>query len=1103
MGKKFLQLIALLLLTVTVHAQSTTASIVGFVKDANNKGLEGATVEAVHEPSGTRYKTTTSAEGRFVLTGLRVGGPYTFKASYVGFGVQTQGDVTLALGEPTRFDFALAEANNQLQEVTVTGTRARNLISKEKKGTGTNINRRVLASLPTLNRSITDFTKLTPQANGTSFAGQDNRFINFTIDGSIFNNSFGLASLPGSQTNSTPISLDAIEEIQVNISPYNLREAGFTGASINAVTRSGTNTLHGSGFYNTRNEKLVGDKAGLDGKQDVVTAAFDVKQFGGSIGGPIIKNKVFFFANYEGERRSDPGTAFISNTGGQTGGNVTRVLKSDLDNLSTYLKTNFNYDPGAYENYSLVTKSDKALLKFDFNLSDKHKLSIRGNILKSVRDVPVSSSGGFSGRRDNLFAMAYQNMNYQINNDIYSGIMQLNSRLGKSVSNEFTFGYTANRDYRAQKGGVFPTIDILDASRNYIAFGSEPFTPNNTLNTDTWQIADHVTIFKGKHTISAGFNYEHFTFFNQFTPNVNGQYVFNSLADFYTSANAHLANPNMSANPVQLRRYALSYSNLEGGVLWNAQTKSANVGLYIQDEVALQDNFTMVYGVRFDVPYFIGSGFVNTEVDNFGFVDEDGKPTKLSTSQLPSAKVMISPRWGFNYDVFSNKKTQVRGGIGLFTGRPAFVWISNQIGNNGVQSGAISTDNTTQFPFSPNVERNIPTVTNPGQPAPSYNIATTEGSYKFPQVFRANLAIDQSIWWGMVATAEILFTQSLSNSLYYNANLRPATAKFSGPDTRDRFPTFNTTTGQLLTGAAFNSAARINTKITDATVLKSGPYGGSFITTFKVEKPIRSKGFGFMAAYTYSDVKDYITAGSIAFSSWRDNRTVNGNNRPGLAQSDFEVRHRLIGNVNWRKEVFKHAALQLSLFAQSQTQNRISYTVAGDLNGDGILGNDLLYVPRNQSEMNFQQYSATVNGQSVTYTVDAQRRAFDAYINQDTYLSERRGQYAERNGLLMPMITRFDLSAMLELFSNIGKNRHTIQLRADIFNIGNMFSSKWGVGNVVNNTSPLETRGYNPATGEPIYRMTAVNGSLDYTTYRKGTGLIDVWQAQLGIRYIF
>jgi hypothetical protein len=258
--------------------------------------MQGATIEAVHEPSGTRYKTQSLSEGRFVLTGLRIGGPYTLKATFVGYGPQTQGDITLALGEPTRFDFALAEANNQLQEITVTGTRARNLISKERKGTSTNINRRVLSSVPTLNRSITDFTKLTPQANGTSFAGQDNRFINFTIDGSIFNNSFGLQALPGSQTNSTPISLDAIEEIQVNISPYNLKEAGFTGASINAVTRSGTNTFHGSGFYNTRNESLVGTKAGFEGKQTVVTTAFDVKQFGASIGGPIIKNKLFFFA---------------------------------------------------------------------------------------------------------------------------------------------------------------------------------------------------------------------------------------------------------------------------------------------------------------------------------------------------------------------------------------------------------------------------------------------------------------------------------------------------------------------------------------------------------------------------------------------------------------------------------------------------------------------------------------------------------------------------------------------------------------------------------------------------------------------------------------
>ena len=1101
MGKKIMQLFVLLLIHVTIHAQVTNASIVGFVKNAEGKGMVGASIEAVHEPSGTRYKTQSLADGRFTLPSLRVGGPYILKASYVGFGTQTTTDIILQLGEPTRVDFALAEANNQLQEVTVTGTRARNLISKERKGTSTNVNRRVLASLPTLNRSITDFTKLTPQANGTSFAGQDNRFINFTIDGSIFNNSFGLQALPGSQTNSTPISLDAIEEIQVNLSPYNLKEAGFTGASINAVTRSGTNNFHGSGFYNSRNESMVGSKAGANGKDAVVINAFDVKQFGGSIGGPIIKNKLFFFANYEGERRTDPGTTFIANSGsGASGGNVTRVKASDLDALSNFLKTNFNYNTGAYQDYSLATQSDKALLKFDFNLSDKHKLSFRGNILKSKRDVPISNSGGFNGRRDNLFAMAYSNSNYEIHNDIYSGILQLNSRLGKTVNNELAFGYTALRDYRNEKAPSFPTVDILDGNdRNYITFGSEPFTPNNLLNTDIWQLTDNVNIYKGKHTISAGFNFESFKFFNQFTPTVNGQFVFHNLDSFYASANAFLANPQMATNPVNVRRYALSYSNLPGGGLWNAVTHANNIGLYIQDEVAVQDNFSMTYGLRLDIPYFIGSGYVNKEVDGLAFQDENGNTIKLSTSQLPSAKFMFSPRWGFNYDIFGNKKTQVRGGIGVFSGRPAFVWISNQVGNNGVLSGSISTDNTKNYPFSPDVTRNIPNIPNPGSPAPSYNIATSEKAFRFPQVLRSNLAIDQNLGAGIVASAEILFTQSLSNVFYYNANLKPASSTFGGPDTRPRFPGYNTTTGQLLTGAALNNAIRINPKITDATVMKSGPYGGSFMTTIKIEKAIRSKGLGWMLAYNYGSTRDFITAGSIAFSSWSGNRSVNGNNRPDLAFSDYDIRSRLIGNLSYRKEIAKTAAIQFSLFAQSQNQGRISYTYSGDMNGDGLAGNDLIYVPRNQNEMNFEQYTAN----SIVYTVQAQKDAFEAYINQDPYLSKIRGSNTSRNGLKLPMVTRFDLSAMLELFRNIGKQRHTIQFRADIFNIGNMITPKWGVGYVVNNSAPLTTRGYNPTTGVPVFRYNAVNNNLSYTTYRRGTSLLDVWQAQLGIRYIF
>jgi hypothetical protein len=444
--------------------------------------------------------------------------------------------------------------------------------------------------------------------------------------------------------------------------------------------------------------------------------------------------------------------------------------------------------------------------------------------------------------------------------------------------------------------------------------------------------------------------------------------------------------------------------------------------------------------------------------------------------------------------------------LGLFSGRPAFVWISNQIGNNGVQSGSLTQDNTRVYPFSPDVTRNIPNVSNPGQPAPSYNIATTERDFRFPQVFRANLAIDQNIGAGIVATAEVLFTQSISNVFYYNANLKPASATFSGPDNRPRFPGLNPATGQLLTGAAFNNAARVNPKITDATVLKSGPYGGSFMATFKLEKPIRATGLGWLLAYNYGSTRDFISAGSIAFSSWRDNRTVNGNNRPDISFSDNDVRHRIIGNITYRKEVFKAAAFQVSLAGQSQNQGRVSYTISGDMNGDGLSGNDLIYVARDKSEMNFQTFTTTVNNVTTTFTAQAQADAWDAYINQDSYLRERRGKYAERNGLRLPMVTRFDLSAMLELFRNIGKNRNTIQLRADIFNFGNLINSAWGVGYVMNNSVPLTTRGFSTTgttAGQPIYRMNTVNNSLTYSTTRRGTSLIDVWQAQFGIRYIF
>lgn len=1086
---KIVRLLTLLLaFPFALAAQVTTGSISGTVKDAKGTALTGATVEVLHVPSGSLYRAASGKNGVFNVPSLRVGGPYKVTISYVGFKQEIIEEVYVQLGEPSVINLTLTDANTSLTEVVVAGAARKGaLISKDRKGTATNINRRLIAALPTLSRNITDFTKLTPQASGTSFAGQDNRFINLTVDGSIFNNSFGLQSLPGSQTSAAPISVDAIEEIQVNVSPYNVKDAGFTGASINAVTRSGTNTFHGSAFYNNRNQGLVGTKAGPDGKTPVTILDFDVKQYGVTVGGPIIKNKLFFFANYEAEERTDPGTSWVADNGSNTGkANVSRVKKVQLDSISDFLKTRLNYDPGKYEGYNFLTKSYKILAKIDWNINNKNKFSVRFNSLRSSKDIPASSSGALTGGRlSSVNTMNFENNNYLINNDIYSLIGQLNTRVSNKISNEFIFGWTANRDYRAVKGSLFPIVDILDGSntdRNYISFGAEPFTPNNKLFTDTWQASDNLTIYNGKHTISTGFNFESFKFFNQFTPQIQGFYIFKSLADFYTSANAYLANPNMTANPVQLRRYILGFSNLEGNANWNAVTKASNIGAYVQDELQLQDNLNITFGVRFDVPFFGSNGVENPQVAGYSFVDENGAAQKLSTSQLPSTKLMINPRFGFNYDIKGNKKTQIRGGLGLFSGRPAFVFISNAVGNNGMQAGSISQDNTTIYPFSPNITRNTP-APKPGTPAPSYSIAPIEKDFRFPQIFRANLAVDQKLPFGIVGSAEFLFTQSLSNIFYYNANQKVATAKFAGPDARPRF-------------AGSASAVRINSNVNDATVLASRPYGSNITTTFKLEKPLQ-KGLSWMLAYNFGKTKDYSSASTIAFSSFTSTRTVNGNNLPENSYSDNDVRHRLIGNITYRKEIAKLAAVQVSLFGQYQSQGRISYGYSNDMNGDGISGNDLMYIPKDQTEMNFDAITG-----STPFTIQQQKDAFDAYISQNPYLKDNRGKVAERNGALIPALARFDLSAMVEVFRVFGNTKHTIQFRADIFNVGNFVNNKWGVADVVNTSSPLSLSRVD-AGGVPYFRMNTVNSSINYTTYRKGTSIADVWQGQLGIRYIF
>ncbi len=1074
---------------VSANAQVTSASFTGTVKDGEGQKLKGAIVKAIHEPSGSVFTGTSTNNGYYSIPGIRIGGPYKVSVSYGDFNSVDVNEIYVALGQDFVLDMVAVSKSSAISAVTINVQKSK-ILNSQNTGASTNINQEALSTLPTLSRNLNDFMRLTPQSrsssvasttgNGVSFSGQDSRFNNLTIDGSIFNNSFGLASAPAGQTASTPISLDAIQEIQVNLAPYDVRLGGFTGAGINAVTRSGTNKIEGSAFVNTRNNKMVGKKAG---DIDVKTDEYNVQQMGFRLGGPLIKNKLFFFVNAEEERRDDPGTQFKANRGEPSGtANVTRVRASALDSLRDFLKTNYNYDAGEYDGYKRETYSFKYLVKLDWNINDKNKFSLRYNSLVSRRDVLASNSGVFSGNRNGTVnALNFSNNNYIINNNLNSIIAELNSNLNKKLYSSFQIGYTANRDFRGSGGGIFPLVDIMEGGQTYTSFGYEPFTPNNILNTNTLQIQENLTYYKGKHVVNAGFNLEHFAFENTFTPTYYGQYVYKSLSDFYKSAAGDTS--------VQLARYALTYSAVEGGALPTASPKVTQLGAYIQDNFNVNPRLKITAGVRIDIPsYASESEYWNKRVDTMKFNGPEGKTT-YSTKTLPTPNPLVSPRVGFNWNAKGNRDIQVRGGSGLFAGRPAFVWISNQLSNNGVTTGSMRYDNVKikQIPSTNGVESFTDNVTafipsNPTTPS-SFNLALTDPNFKFPQIWRSDIGVDAKLPWGLIGTFEGMINKTINNINYLNVNQVDVKGNFAGPDAR---PYYGYT----------NANNRVYSNVTDAILLTNTNKGYNYSATVKLEKPA-TKGLGFMIAYNFSETKDIITGGSIAFSSWRDNRSVNGNNAADLAFSDNDQRHRIIGALTYKTPSKKYPTT-VSVFMQSGNMGRYSMYYSNDMNGDQLNNNDLIYIPNSADEINWKQ--TVVNKD--TATVQEQKDAFNALLNSDEYLKANKGKYAQRNGVLLPWLTTFDVSVIQDIkLSN--PNKHSLQLRLDIYNFGNLINSAWGVSQQVNYPALMKYEGKD-ADNNPIYSLNRdKNNQLISDVASKSAGLNDVWQIQVGVRYTF
>jgi outer membrane receptor protein involved in Fe transport len=1085
----------------------TTGTMTGVVKDAQAAVVPGVAITVVHVPSGTTYETVTQSNGRFFIDNMRVGGPYKVTATLAGFNTEVQEGLTVSLGVSTDIAFSL-KLSAVSETVTVVG-KSDVVFSSSRTGAATAVLREDLAMLPTVSGRLNDITRVTPQAGyGGTFSGQDNRLNNITVDGSYFNNSFGLGGQPGDRTGVAPISLEAIEQVQVSVAPFDVRQGNFVGAGVNTVTRSGSNRFTGSVYYRYRNDSYVGKESG---GLAFNPGDFKTTDFGEWAGGPVFKNKLFFFESYESQKDTRPLTTYTSNPGGAAAvGNMTKVLASDLTALSSFLSAKFNYDTGPFDNIMKTTPGKPFLMKFDYNLNGANRITFRYNMLNSETPVNLSSSSSLGyGRQtfSNNF-LNFKNSNYSILENIRSAIGEWNSVVKGTLTNSMILGYTKQDESRGDVGKLFPFVDILDgATTTYTSIGSEPFTPNNELRYNTFQLQDSFTKFGKRHSLTFGAAVEKYHSENVYFPGKQSSYTYKSLADFYTAANQYLTDPTNPVSPVPVQIFQVRYMNIPGMDKPIQPLDVWYTSLYAQDQWRPRSNVTVTGGLRVDIAKFGDTAYDNPAVDALTFRDQNGNPVQYNTGALPKASPLWSPRVGFNWDVFGDHNTQVRGGTGVFTGKPAYVWISNQIGNTGMLTGLVELKSaTTAYPFNPNPDTYKPkTVT--GAPAASVDLAVTDPSFKFPQTWRSNIGFDQKLLWGLVGTVEFIYNRDVNGIAYINANLPAAQSAFTAADNRPRW----VGTACATSGQAGGCVTRINNatgnQIVQAIVLQNQDVGRSWNFAATLAKPF-SHGFQAKGAYSYGVSRNTVDPGSVAAGSWYNNPIVTGANTPALAYSSNSPGHRVFIQASYTKDYFKFGATTVTAYFQTATYGNTSYIFSGDGNGDGQTANDLIYIPRSTSEMNFVAYTLSASGSlpAKTFSAAEQAAAFDAYISQDKYLSKHRGEYAQRGALFYPLVSRMDLSFMQDLFHSIKGMKHAGQIRLDITNFGNLLNHGWGQGYATYQNRIL-TNPVADANSALSYRMnyitTATDRILVPKTFQRTAGISDVYVMMLSFRYSF
>ncbi len=1046
-----------------MYSQTTTASINGTVVDQNGSPLPGANVIAVHQPTGTQFGTTSRLDGKYNLVNLRVGGPYKVTVSFVGYTTQVEDGINLELGQNQKINFKLPEQAVQLTGVTVTAERGA-ILSEARTGAAQNVSLKQIEEVPTLSRSFQSFAKLSPLFAGDgslSAAGRTSKYNNIQLDGAQYNDLFGLGSTgtPGGQTYTNPISLDAVREFQVVVAPFDVRLGGFTGGGINAITRSGTNTWSGAVFGYGRNESLVG-KNPTTGKKDY--PKFSNYQYGFRVGGPIIKDKLFFFLNGEMTTYDRPvdNIAFQTGFGGQTGDQL-KVLANNFANI---LKAK-GMDAGTYDQFTSQQPSTKLFLRFDYNLSENHQLTLRNSYNYSYIDN-LNGRGGSNG-------MAFDSYNYRIKDNTNSTVLQLTSRFGNSMSNELILGYTPIRDRRAGTAGYFPEVEVREINRTFrMTAGPDRFSSANELDQDVFEFTDNFSYFTGNHTFTVGTHNEFYSFRNLFVRSFNGYYQYNSNADFQNDLPAY---------------YQHVYSRKgDPNTPPNAEFTVAQFGFYAQDEWSALPQLKITYGVRVDVPTYPTAPERNDSIPKYF--------PELRTDQVPSGSLLWSPRVGFNWDVNGDRTTQIRGGLGIFTGKIPYVWISNNYGNSGTLIAEVNNSFGKVLPFISDPYKQYvagdPRVTNGalGSPKVRSEVDIADPNLKMPQVLRFNFAVDQQLPEGITGTAEFVYGKTINDMIYKLYNLTAPTGKIaplgSGYDGRPVY-------------GGYNSG---NSNFYQIMNIYNTSDGYQYNLVLQLQRNV-ARGFSFNAGYSYGTAKDHNSVNSSqAFSQMRYNPIDMNPNSPALTTSQYEIKNRLFASLSYTWEFLKNAPTTISLFYNGQTGSPFSFIVYGDLNNDSFDQNDLFYIPRNSSEILLGKITS---GQFVPATATGTTYAdLEKFIQNNDYLSANRGKIAERNAANEPWQEYFDLHIAQTIPDLWGLG--AFQVTLDITNFLNFLNSDWGKiqssGYGTYTIVSLQGRmTYNGIANTPVYSFSKPtnNTPFNYTT------LSSRYQMQLGVRYAF